>query len=49
LFRFQGEAYDRALLVISNLLASLLLNRVMGNKVFGRITGQLLRDLGAGK
>ncbi|MCF6408062.1 TetR/AcrR family transcriptional regulator [Chitinophaga filiformis] len=49
LFRFEGEAYDRALLVITNLLASLLLSRVMGNKVFGRITGQLLRDLGAGK
>lgn len=49
LFRFEGEASDRALLVISNLLASLLLSRVMGGKVFGRITHQLLRDLGAGK
>lgn len=49
LFRFEGEPYDRALLVITNLLASLLLSRVMGNKVFPKITHQLLRDLGAGK
>jgi AcrR family transcriptional regulator len=49
LFRFEGEAYDRSLLVMSNLLASLLLSRVMGNKVFSRITNQILRDIGAVK
>ncbi|PWV56664.1 TetR/AcrR family transcriptional regulator [Chitinophaga sp. S165] len=49
LFRFDGDAYDRALLVMSNLLASLLLSRVMGNKIFGRITNQLLKDLNAKK
>jgi AcrR family transcriptional regulator len=49
LFRFDGDAYDRALLVMTNLLASLLLSRVMGNKVYSRITNQLLKDLSAGK
>ncbi len=49
LFHFDGDAYDRALLVMTNLLASLLLCRVMGNKVFSRITNQLLKDLNAGK
>jgi TetR/AcrR family transcriptional regulator, transcriptional repressor for nem operon len=45
LFAFDGEAYDRALLVLSNLLASLLMSRVMGPKAFTKITGQLLKDL----
>ncbi|MVT08938.1 TetR/AcrR family transcriptional regulator [Chitinophaga tropicalis] len=45
LFRFEGEAYDRALLVQSNLLASLLLSRVMGNKVFGKMSSRLMKDL----
>lgn len=48
LFRFEGNAYDRSLLVMSNLLASLLLSRVMGSKVFGKITAQLMRDLTGG-
>lgn len=45
LFRFQGDAYDRALLVVSNLLSSLLLSRVLGPKVFTRMSNQLLKDL----
>jgi TetR/AcrR family transcriptional repressor of nem operon len=45
LFHFGGEAYDRALLVITNLQASLLLARVMGKEVFNRISSQLLNDL----
>jgi len=45
LFRFDGDPYDRSLLVMSNLLASLLLSRVMGAKVFSRMTSQLLKDL----
>lgn len=45
LFHFEGNAYDRALLVISNLLSSLLLSRVMGSKVFLRMTSQLMKDL----
>lgn len=45
LFQFDGEPYDRALLVLSNLLASLLMSRVMGPKAFNKITGQLLKDL----
>ena len=44
-FQFDGEAYDRALLVLSNLLASLLMSRVMGPKTFGKISGQLYKDL----
>ena len=46
--RFNGTADDRALLVISTLLSSLLLGRVMGTQVFKRMADQLLEDLGAG-
>jgi len=45
LFHFEGEAYNRALLIISDLLASLLLSRVMGKEVFTRMSKQLLNDL----
>ena len=45
LFHFEGEAYNRALLVISDLLASLLLSRVIGKEVFGKVSKQLLNDL----
>jgi AcrR family transcriptional regulator len=45
LFHFKGKASDRALLVISNLLSSLLLSRVMGKEVFERMSCQLLNDL----
>lgn len=45
LLYFEGDAYDRALLVISNLQSSLLLSRVLGRKVFTRISNQLLKDL----
>jgi TetR/AcrR family transcriptional regulator, transcriptional repressor for nem operon len=45
LFHFEGEAYDRALLVISDLLASLLLSRVMGKEVFEKMKKRLLKDL----
>ncbi|SFM68287.1 transcriptional regulator, TetR family [Chitinophaga sp. YR627] len=44
-FAFDGDAYDRALLVLSNLLASLLMSRVMGPKTYGKISGQLYKDL----
>lgn len=45
---FEGAAGDRALLVVSTLLSSLLLGRVMGREVFGRMADRLLEDLGAG-
>ncbi|MEM9675333.1 MAG: TetR/AcrR family transcriptional regulator [Bacteroidota bacterium] len=45
LFRFSGEAYDRALLVASTLLSALLLNRVLGEDTFQRMYDQLLSDL----
>lgn len=45
LFHFEGDAYNRALLVISDLLASLLLSRVMGKEVFEKMRKQLLIDL----
>jgi TetR/AcrR family transcriptional regulator, transcriptional repressor for nem operon len=44
---FQGEGKDRALLVMSGLLSSLLLSRVLGNAVFDSMIGQLLEDMGA--
>lgn len=44
---FQGSAGDRALLVISSLLSSLLLSRVLGNQVFRRMTDRILGDMGA--
>ena len=42
---FAGEAGSRALLVISSLLSSLLLARVMGAPVFNKMLDQLLQDL----
>ena len=45
--RFEGTAADRALLVVSTLLSSLLLGRVMGREVFKPMADQLLQDLGA--
>jgi AcrR family transcriptional regulator len=45
---FEGSAGDRALLVLSTLLSSLLLARVMGREVFYRMADRLLEDLGAG-
>ena len=45
--RFEGTAADRALLVMSALLSSLLLSRVMGREVFERMLNQLLKDMEA--
>jgi len=42
---FKGTAHTRALLIISNLQASLLLSRVMGPSAFRHIAEQLLDDL----
>ncbi|MBN8854457.1 MAG: hypothetical protein BGO55_21235 [Sphingobacteriales bacterium 50-39] len=42
---FAGEAESRALLVISSLLSSLLLSRVLGKEVFTRMLDQLLKDI----
>jgi len=44
--RFEGGASDRALLVISTLMSSLLMARVHGGAVFERMVDQLLKDLG---
>ncbi|MDO6430128.1 TetR/AcrR family transcriptional regulator [Flavitalea sp. BT771] len=43
--RFEGAAADRALLVMSALLSSLLLSRVLGREIFDRTVGQLLKDI----
>ncbi len=45
LFHFEGDPYDRALLVTTNLQASLLMSRVLGNEVFTRMRAQLIHDL----
>jgi AcrR family transcriptional regulator len=45
--RFNGEAANRAALVISTLLASLLLARVETNSIFPSTINQMLEDLGA--
>ncbi|WP_343670253.1 TetR/AcrR family transcriptional regulator [Chitinophaga sp.] len=45
IFHFKGTAGDRALLIVSNLLASLLLSRVMGETAFENISKQLLDDI----
>jgi len=42
---FEGDAESRALLVISSLLSSLLLARVLGKDVFTRMLDQLLKDI----
>ena len=44
---FTGTAEDRALIVMSGLLSSLLLSRVLGDHVFDRMIGQLLKDMNA--
>ncbi|HWK07213.1 MAG TPA: TetR/AcrR family transcriptional regulator [Puia sp.] len=44
---FPGAPKDRALLVMSGLLSSLLLSRVLGAELFDRMIGQLLQDLQA--
>jgi AcrR family transcriptional regulator len=46
--RFGGSAADRAALVVSTLLSSLLLSRVEGAGLFRQMLDQLLEDLGAG-
>jgi AcrR family transcriptional regulator len=45
-FHFSGEPADKALLVMSCLLSSLLLSRVLGKEVFDRMIDQQLMDLG---
>ncbi|RFS19503.1 TetR/AcrR family transcriptional regulator [Chitinophaga silvatica] len=45
LFKFEGSASTRALIIITNLQSSLLLARIMGPAVFQQITNQLLEDL----
>lgn len=44
---FKGDAADRALLVLSALLSSLLFARVLGEEVFDRMIDQLFADLGS--
>lgn len=43
--QFEGAAADRALLVLSALLSSLLLSRVLGKEIFDRMMDQLLTDI----
>ena len=45
--QFEGSAGDRALLVVSTLLSSLLLSRVLGTNIFEQMVDQLLRDMRA--
>lgn len=45
--RFEGAATDRAALVVSTLLSSLLLVRALGENVFLPMVDRLLEDLGA--
>jgi TetR/AcrR family transcriptional regulator, transcriptional repressor for nem operon len=42
---FPGTAQDRALIIMSGLLSSLLLSRVLGAHIFDRMIGQLLKDM----
>lgn len=44
-FRFDGEAADRALIVVSGLMSSLLLARVHGIATAERVQAQLLKDI----
>lgn len=44
---FQGTANDRALIVLSGLLSSLLLSRVLGESIFDRLIGRLSQDMNA--
>lgn len=43
---FEGTAADRAMLLMSTLLSSLLLSRVLTAEVFARTLDQLLQDMG---
>jgi AcrR family transcriptional regulator len=45
LFHFEGEAYDRALILITNLQSSLILSRVLGPSVFNRVSNRIIKDL----
>lgn len=45
IFNFTGEPYDKALAVVSSLLSSLLLARVLGKDIFRRIKHQIFLDL----
>jgi TetR/AcrR family transcriptional repressor of nem operon len=45
--QFEGSAGDRALLVVSTLLSSLLLSRVLGANIFEQMLDQLLWDMRA--
>lgn len=45
IFNFTGEPYDKALAVVSSLLSSLLLARVLGKDIFRRINHQIFLDL----
>ncbi len=42
---FAGDAYDRSLIIMSDLMASLLLARVLGQDTFQRISTQSLKDI----
>ncbi|CAN5478454.1 TetR/AcrR family transcriptional regulator [soil metagenome] len=44
-FVFQGSAHTRALLVVTNMAASLHLARILGTQEFKRLSQQLLTDL----
>jgi TetR/AcrR family transcriptional repressor of nem operon len=46
--KFEGSPADRALLVMSALLSSLLLSRVLGSDVFDRMLNRQLADVEAG-
>ncbi|HVS98336.1 MAG TPA: TetR/AcrR family transcriptional regulator [Puia sp.] len=46
--RFEGRPRERAALVASTLLSSLLLSRVSGERVFQQMVDRMLEDLGAG-
>lgn len=45
--QYEGDPGDRALLVVSTLLSSLLLSRVLGANIFERMLDQLLQDMRA--
>ena len=45
---FEGTPGDRALIVLSVLLSSLLLSGVLGTEIFDRMVNQMLMDIGAG-
>jgi TetR/AcrR family transcriptional repressor of nem operon len=47
LLRFEGTPYDRSLLIMSDLMSSLILSRVLGTDAFARVSAQLLKDLNA--